>query len=129
MCYSSLANRHLKQEQRSLAMLITGTFLDEITYDIPSNNWGRREWQQDFRYMRAAGIDTVILIRAGLGKIATFPSQVLAREAGIYPVYDDLVQMFLDLSAEHGMEFWFGTYDSNCWARGGDPAREVAVGK
>jgi hypothetical protein len=79
--------------------------------------------------MRAAGIDTVILIRAGLGKIATFPSKVLAREAGIYPVYDDLAQMFLDLSAENGMDFWFGTYDSNRWARGGDPAKEVAVGK
>jgi len=45
---------------------ITGTFLDEITYDIPSNNWGRAEWERDFRVMKDIGIDTVILIRAGL---------------------------------------------------------------
>ncbi len=25
---------------------ITGTFLDEITYDIPSANWGAREWME-----------------------------------------------------------------------------------
>ena len=46
-------------------MKITGTFLDEITHDIPSNNWGRVEWAQDFKLMKAIGIDTVILIRAG----------------------------------------------------------------
>ena len=46
-------------------MRITGTFLDEITHDIPSNNWGREEWARDFRVMKAIGIDTVVLIRAG----------------------------------------------------------------
>jgi hypothetical protein len=25
---------------------ITGTFIDEITHDIPPQNWGRREWAQ-----------------------------------------------------------------------------------
>jgi hypothetical protein len=30
-------------------MNITGTFLDENTHDIPSNNWGRKEWAEDFR--------------------------------------------------------------------------------
>ncbi|PWM87472.1 MAG: hypothetical protein DBX90_01925, partial [Lentisphaerae bacterium] len=41
-------------------MRITGTFLDEISYDIPHQNWGRREWRRDFLNMRAIGIDTVI---------------------------------------------------------------------
>jgi hypothetical protein len=110
-------------------MKITGTFLDEITYDIPANNWGREQWAEDFRIMKAVGIDTVILIRAGLGKIATFPSKVLQREIGIYPVYEDLVDMFLDLAEQNDMAFYFGTYDSNRFARQGDPRREMAIGK
>ena len=30
---------------------ITGTFLDEISHDIPHQNWGEKEWDQDFAYM------------------------------------------------------------------------------
>ena len=44
---------------------ITGTFLDEISHDIPHQNWGVREWDADFRNMKAIGIDTVIIIRSG----------------------------------------------------------------
>ena len=44
------------------ALRITGTFLDEISHDIPHQNWGEREWDRDFRYMKAIGIDTVIMI-------------------------------------------------------------------
>jgi len=91
---------------------ITGTFLDEITHDIPSNNWGRKEWTRDFRIMRLIGIDTVILIRAGWGRKAAYPSKVLGECAGIHPVYEDLVAMFLDLAEENEMQFYFGLYDS-----------------
>jgi len=98
-------------------MRITGTFLDEITHDIPSNNWGRQEWAADFQVMQAIGIDTVILIRAGCGRSATFASQVLQREVDIYPVYEDLVDTFLDLAEESDMAFFFGTYDSVTYAR------------
>jgi hypothetical protein len=98
-------------------MRITGTFLDEITHDIPSNNWGPEEWAADFRIMKAVGIDTVILIRAGCGRIATFPSEVLRREVDAYPVYQDLVDMFLSLAEENDMGFFFGTYDSVTYAK------------
>ena len=27
--------------------LITGTFLDEITHDIPSQNWGYEDWRRE----------------------------------------------------------------------------------
>jgi hypothetical protein len=97
-------------------MRITGTFLDEITHDIPSNNWGRDEWATEFRIMRAIGIDTVILIRAGCGRTATFPSEVLRREVDIYPVYEDLVDMFLARAEENELAFFFGTYDSVTFA-------------
>jgi hypothetical protein len=93
-------------------MKITGTFLDEITHDIPSNNWGRQEWEADFQVMRSVGIDTVILIRAGVGRIAACPSKVLTALADCYPVYTDLVEMFLDLAAASEMQFFLGTYDS-----------------
>ena len=35
---------------------ITGTFLDEISHDIPHQNWSEREWEQDFRHMKSIGI-------------------------------------------------------------------------
>lgn len=46
-------------------MKITGTFLDEISHDIPHQNWGADEWDRDFRAMRAISIDTVVMIRCG----------------------------------------------------------------
>ena len=57
-------------------MRIKGTFLDEISHDIPHQNWGEAEWDRDFGYMREAGIDTVILIRCGYRRWQTFPSRV-----------------------------------------------------
>ena len=44
---------------------ISGTFIDEITYDIPSSNWSRKQWAKDLDHMKAVGIDTVIFIRGG----------------------------------------------------------------
>jgi hypothetical protein len=93
-------------------MRITGTFIDEITHDIPSNNFGREEWAREFALMRAVGIDTVILIRAGYRRTAAYPSRVLAERGLINPVYEDLVALFLELAEQHGMTFFFGTYDS-----------------
>ncbi|RYZ53913.1 MAG: DUF4434 domain-containing protein, partial [Chitinophagaceae bacterium] len=31
-------------------MQITGTFIDEISHDIPHQNWGPKEWEQDFQH-------------------------------------------------------------------------------
>jgi hypothetical protein len=103
-------------------MKITGTFLDEITHDIPCNNWGREEWAADFSVMKAIGMDTVILIRAGVARTLAYPSPVLERVYGTYPVYADLVDMFLALAEEQGLDFYFGTYDSRT-----RPAREMSL--
>ncbi|MBR4734465.1 MAG: DUF4434 domain-containing protein, partial [Bacteroidales bacterium] len=59
------------------ALPITGTFLDEISHDIPHQNWGEKEWDRDFRYMKDMGIDTVIDIRCGYRKFITYPSPYL----------------------------------------------------
>ncbi len=93
-------------------MQITATFLDEISHDIPHQNWGRAEWDADFSHMKAVGIDTVILIRSGFQRWLTYPSKVLMQEEGCYQPPVDLVKMFLELADSHHMNFYFGLYDS-----------------
>lgn len=110
-------------------MKITGTFLDEISHDIPHQNWGREEWEQDFARMRLIGIDTVILIRCGYGRWMTYPSKVLAeREHGYLPPLD-LVDLFLDLAEKNGMKLLLGTYDSGRYWHHGDAQKESDINK
>ena len=108
-------------------MRITGTFLDEISHDIPSANWGPSQWAADFDAMKAIGIDTVILIRAGYKDRCTFDSDTLAKHFSMRPAYLDLVDVFLDQAERCGMEFYFGTYDSGVFWHGGQPDKEVEV--
>jgi hypothetical protein len=108
-------------------MKITGTFLDEITHDIPTANWGAEEWAADFDAMKAVGIDTVILIRAGYRDRVTFPSEVLSKELHMRPVYIDLVDLFLTQAERTGMTFYFGIYDSGRFWQQGQPEREVEI--
>ncbi len=109
-------------------MKITGTFLDEISHDIPHQNWGAKEWEADFQHMKNMGIDTVILIRCGYKRWLTYPSEVLQAEEGAYRPPVDLVRRFLDLSEKYGMAFYFGLYDSGqYWWEQGDFEREVAL--
>ncbi len=107
---------------------ITGTFLDEISHDIPHQNWSRREWDNDFAHMKNMGVDTVILIRCGYQRWQTFPSQVLEREEDAYPPPLDLVQLFLDLAEKYEFQFYFGLYDSGkYWWEQGDFQKEVDI--
>jgi hypothetical protein len=110
-------------------MRITGTFLDEITHDIPSQNWGPDAWARDFDAMRRVGIDTVILIRAGYRDRATFDSEVLHDHRDMLPAYGDLVDLFLTLAAERDMNLFVGTYDAGAFWDGEGYATEVAVNK
>ncbi len=110
-------------------MKITGTFLDEITHDIPSQNWGPQEWARDFDAMQAVGIDTVILIRAGYRNRATFDSEVLQSYRPMLPAYDDLAALFLKEASRCGMDLYFGTYDAGTFWDDGDYAEEVEINK
>lgn len=96
-------------------MLITGTFIDEISHDIPHQNWGVAEWDRDFQHMKAAGIDTVVVIRCGYRRFMTYPSNYLAKEFGCYTPPVDLIDLFLTLSEKYGMRFYFGLYDSGIY--------------
>ena len=101
-------------------MQIKGTFLDEISNDIPHQNWGEKEWDADFGHMHRAGIEHVILIRCGYRRWQTFSSQVLTSEERCYG-------MFLRLSEKWGMKFWFGLYDSGKYWASGDYLHEVEL--
>lgn len=106
---------------------ITGTFLDEITHDIPSANWGPDEWAADFDAMQAIGIDTVILIRAGYRDRMTFASDVLMSAFNMRPAYIDLVDLFLQQAERCDMTFYFGLYDSGRYWKEGHPEREIEL--
>jgi len=106
-------------------MKITGTFIDEISHDIPHQNWGRNEWEQDFKHMKAAGIDTVILIRSGYRRFITYPSTYLQQHYGCYAPPIDLIELFLELADLHGMRFYFGLYDSGHYWDSGNLDQEI----
>lgn len=95
---------------------ITGTFLDEITHDIPSQNWGEKQWRREFELYKRIGIDTVIIIRAGYQNKCIFQARSLPN---LLPIYEDLGEIFFSLADEIGLKVFFGTYDSGVhWMRG-----------
>ena len=96
---------------RGAGLPITGTFLDEISHDIPHQNWGEAEWDQDFAYMKAIGITDVIDIRCGWKKFLTYPSPHLLKKGCFMPSVD-LIDMFCRLAEKYGMKFWLGLYDT-----------------
>ena len=107
---------------------ITGTFLDEISHDIPHQNWGEKEWDLDFQHMKRIGIDTVIMIRSGYRKFMTYPSPYLLKK-GCYMPSVDLVDMYLRLAEKYNMKFYFGLYDSGRYWDTGDLSWEIEDNK
>ncbi|QNA45592.1 DUF4434 domain-containing protein [Lacibacter sediminis] len=106
-------------------MLLTGTFIDEISHDIPHQNWGAAEWEKDFLHMKAAGIDTVILIRSGYRRFLTYPSTYLIQKHGCFTPPVDLVELYLSLADKYNMQFYFGLYDSGIYWDTGDLTHEI----
>lgn len=116
-------------------MKIKATFIDEISHDIPHQNWGESEWDADFANMKAIGIEMVVLIRSGYKRWQTFSSEVLTKEEKCYNPPIDLVKLFLELAGKYDMQFYFGLYDSgrywvdtDFWTNG-NYEREVLVNR
>ena len=107
------------------AIPVRATFLDEVSWDIPHQNWGVREWDADFRAMKNMGINTVVLIRAGLGRWIAAPFECLLESEEVYYPPVDLVEMFLTLADKYGMAFYFGMYDSGKYWQEGLFRREI----
>ncbi len=114
---------------REAGLKITGTFLDEISHDIPHQNWGEKEWDADFQYMKAIGIDTVIMIRCGYRRFITYPSKYLMEKHNCYKPSIDLLDMYLRLADKYGMKFYFGLYDSGKYWETGDLTWEIEDNK
>ena len=80
-------NKQFETPGSMKGMPINATFLDEISWDIPHQNWGVEEWDKDFKAMKDMGINTVVLIRAGLGRWIAAPFEsILATEDVYYPL-------------------------------------------
>ncbi len=103
---------------------ITGTFIDEITYDIPSSNWSHEEWAKDLDNMKAVGIDTMIFIRGGFEGRTIFPSEhfFCLRK-------DDFVEFILEEAEKRDMKVFLGLYISNLTWNDGDVKGEIAANK
>lgn len=106
--------------------IITGTFLDEITHDIPSQNWSREDWDREFELYTQIGIDTVIVIRAGYKDKCIFPAKSVP---DLLPVKEDLGQIFVDLAEKHSLKIFWGLFDSgNFWMKD-NPEAEIELNK
>lgn len=105
---------------------ISGTFIDEITYDIPSSNWSDEQWADDLDNMKKAGIDTVILIRGGFYGKALFPSKHFPslKDEG-----EDFAGLILREAAKRDMGVFFGLYISNLTWDDGDAGSEIEKNK
>lgn len=110
-------------------MRITATFIDEISHDIPHQNWGPAEWERDFRHMKAAGIDTVVIIRSGYRRFLTYPSTYLINELGCFAPPIDLIELFLTLADTHQLKFYFGLYDSGRYWDTGNMQHEIEANR
>lgn len=108
-------------------MKITGTFIDEISHDIPHQNWGAKEWDADFAHMKQMGIDTVILIRCGYHQFLTYPSTYLIETHQRFRPPVDLIELYLQLADKYDMTFYFGTYDSGKYWETGDMRHEIDI--
>ena len=99
---------------------ITGTFIDEITYDIPSSNWSHEQWAKDLDNMKEVGMDTVIFIRGGYANKLIFPS---AHFDNICK--DDLLGFILDVAAKRDMKVLVGLYTTDLGWQDGNAAMEI----
>lgn len=86
---------------------ITGTYIDEITVDIPSANWGKKEWVKDLRLMKSVGIDTIIFIRGGLNGKCLYPSEKLPTLA---KKDEDYLEFMLAQADKLGLNAYIGLY-------------------
>lgn len=105
---------------------LTGTFIDEITYDIPSSNWTDEQWTKDLDYMKEVGMDTVIFIRGAFYDKCIYPSNVFPtlREPG-----EDLAKLIMEEAAKRDMKVFMGMYISNLNWNAGDYRHEIEQNK
>jgi hypothetical protein len=103
---------------------ITGTFIDEITYDIPSSNWSNEQWKNDLDNMIACGMDTLIFIRGGFENKTIFPSKSIGTTGT-----PDFAGFIMDEAAKRNMDVYFGLYTSGLSWNRGDYVNEIRINR
>ncbi len=103
---------------------ITGTFIDEITYDIPASNWTEQQWIAELDNMQAVGIDTLIFIRGGFEHKTVFPSAVIGT-----PRRPDLAGLIFREAEKRNMRVLMGLYISNLTWNGGNAEGEIKINR
>ena len=105
---------------------ITGTFVDVVASDIPSNNFTREKWAMQFDEFKRMGIDTVIIIRVAFKDSAAYKSEVMKTSLYEDP---DLVQILLEEAGRTGIGLYIGLYDTLKYWPLNDWQNEVAINK
>lgn len=105
---------------------ITGTFIDEITYDIPSSNWTNEQWARDLDYMKEVGMDTLILMRGVFYDKCIYPSKIFPT---LKKENEDFAGFILEEAAKRDMQVFMGMYISNLTWNDGDYRFEVEQNK
>ena len=103
---------------------ITGTFIDDITYDIPSSNWSEDEWRKDLDNMKSVGIDTLIFIRGGFYGKTIYPSEHFGTKYA-----DDFAGFILNEAGKRNMKVFVGLYISNIDWNNGDAKGEIELNR
>ena len=101
---------------------ISGTFIDEITYDIPSSNWSDEDWIKDLDNMKSVGIDTVIIIRGGFNNKCIYPSKYFPHQKD---ENDDFLDLILRECEKRDMKVFVGLYITNLTWNDGDYLAEI----
>ena len=105
---------------------ITATFIDEITYDIPSSNWSDEQWCADFDNMKEVGIDTLVIMRGVFYNKAIYPSKIFPN---LKKENEDFAGLVLNEAHKRNMKVYMGLYISNlCW-NDGDAKGELEQNK
>lgn len=105
----SFRNKFLHKDD---CMKITGTFIDELSRDMPFHNWGMAEWDKEFKLMKSIGIDSIVLPHAGLDMKLLYPSAFLASKGLPHPSFDKL-DLLLTLADKWGFTVYCGLYGSS----------------
>ncbi len=112
------------QYQRENMKIISGTFIDGIAWDIPSNNFTAADWAKEFDSLKKMGMDSVIIIRTGFLDHAMFNSEVIKPTLYESP---DLVAILLDEAQRTGLKLYMGLYESVKYSAVNDWENEAAI--
>ncbi len=95
---------------------ITATFIDEITYDIPSSNWSDKHWCDDLDNMKDVGIDTLVIMRGVFYDKCIYPSKIFPT---LKKENEDFAGLIFNEAHKRNMNVYLGLYISNlCWNEG-----------